>query len=37
MNTGKLAEEGVKEFMLVLGHAKLKGTVRMIINPVAMW
>ena len=37
MNTGKLAEEGVKEFMFVLGHAKLKGTVQMIINPVAMW
>jgi len=37
MDTGRLAREDVKEFMLVLGHAKLKGTVQMVINPVAMW
>lgn len=37
MNTGRLAAEGVQEFMFVLGQAKLKGTVQMIINPVAMW
>jgi kynurenine formamidase len=37
MNTGRLARENVTEFMFVLGHAKLKGTVQMIINPVAMW
>jgi kynurenine formamidase len=37
MDTGRLAREDVKEFMFVLGHAKLKGTVQMIINPVAMW
>ena len=32
-----LAKEGVKEFMFVLGQARVKGTVQMIINPVAMW
>ncbi len=37
MNTGRLAKEGVKEFMFVLGQARIKGTVQMIINPVAMW
>jgi kynurenine formamidase len=37
MNTGRLAKEGVKEFMFVLGQARVKGTVQMIINPVAMW
>jgi kynurenine formamidase len=37
MNTGRLAEEGVSEFMFVLGQARLKGAVQMIINPVAMW
>ncbi|MBL6821104.1 MAG: cyclase family protein [Proteobacteria bacterium] len=37
MNTGRLAEEGVTEFMFVLGQARLKGAVQMIINPVAMW
>jgi kynurenine formamidase len=37
MNTGRLAEEGVNEFMFVLGQARLKGAVQMIINPVAMW
>jgi kynurenine formamidase len=37
MNTGRLAREDVKEFMFVLGQARIKGTVQMIINPVAMW
>ena len=37
MNTGRLAKEGVHEFMFVLGQARIKGTVQMIINPVAMW
>lgn len=37
MNSGRLAQEGVKEFMFVLGQARLKGAVQMIINPVAMW
>ncbi len=37
MNTGRLAEENVSEFMFVLGQARIKGTVQMIINPVAMW
>lgn len=37
MNTGRLAAEGVHEFLFVLGQARVKGTVQMIINPVAMW
>lgn len=37
MNTGRLAAEGVREFMFVLGQARVRGTVQMIINPVAMW
>ena len=37
MNTGRLASEGVTEFMFVLGQARLKGAVQMVINPVAMW
>ncbi len=37
MNTGRLAKEGVREFMFVLGQARVRGTVQMIINPVAMW
>ncbi len=37
MNTGRLAKENVHEFMFVLGQARLKGAVQMIINPVAMW
>jgi len=37
MDTGRLARESVKEFMFVLGQARLKGAVQMIINPVAMW
>nr|VFK56228.1 MAG: Putative cyclase [Candidatus Kentron sp. TC] len=31
------AEEGVHEFMFVLGQARIKGTTQMIINPVAVW
>jgi len=37
MNTGRLASERVHEFMFVLGQARIKGTVQMIINPVALW
>jgi kynurenine formamidase len=37
MNTGRLAKEGVHEFMFVLGQARVRGSVQMIINPVAMW
>jgi len=37
MNTGRLAREKVQEFMFVLGQARIKGTVQMIINPVALW
>jgi kynurenine formamidase len=37
MNTGRLAREGVTEFMFVLGQARVRGAVQMIINPVAMW
>ena len=37
MNTGRLADEGVHEFMFVLGQARLNGAVQMFINPVAMW
>ncbi len=37
MNTGPLVKQGVSEFMFVLGQARIKGAVQMIINPVAMW
>ena len=37
MNTGRLAREGVHEFLFVLGQARIRGTVQMIVNPVAMW
>jgi kynurenine formamidase len=37
MNTGRLAKEEVYEFMFVLGQARIKGTVQMMINPVALW
>jgi kynurenine formamidase len=37
MDTGRLAKEGVNEFMFVLGQARVEGTVQMIINPVAIW
>ena len=37
MNTGPLAADGVGEFMFVLGQARIRGTVQMIINPVALY
>ncbi|MCV6585139.1 MAG: cyclase family protein [Marinibacterium sp.] len=37
MNTGPLADEGVTEFFFSLGHARVKGAVQMIINPVVIW
>lgn len=37
MNTGPLVSQGVQEFMFVLGQARVKGAVQMIINPVALW
>ncbi|MEC9434215.1 MAG: cyclase family protein [Pseudomonadota bacterium] len=37
MNTGPLVEAGVSEFMFVLGQARVKGSVQMVINPVALW
>ena len=36
MDTGRLASEGVTEFMFVLGQARLKGALLIIINPVAL-
>ena len=36
MNTGPLVRDGAYEFLFVLGHAKVKGAVQMIINPVAI-
>lgn len=37
MNTGPLVRDGVSEFMFVLGQARIRGTVQMIINPVALY
>lgn len=37
MNTGQLAKEGVREFLFVLGQARIRGTVQMIVNPVAIY
>ncbi|MEM9549730.1 MAG: cyclase family protein, partial [Pseudomonadota bacterium] len=37
MNTGPLLAEGINEFMFVLGQALIRGTVQMIINPVALY
>ncbi|MBX3705305.1 MAG: cyclase family protein [Pseudomonadales bacterium] len=37
MNTGALVREGVNEFLFVLGQARVRGSVQMMINPVAMW
>ncbi|MGG7565148.1 cyclase family protein [Rhodovulum sp. DZ06] len=37
MNTGPLVRDGVKEFMFVLGQARVKGSVQMVINPVALY
>ena len=36
MNTGPLVKDGVLEFLFVLGQAKVKGAVQMIINPIAI-
>ena len=37
LDTGPLAKAGVKEFMFVLGQARIRGTVQAIINPVALY
>jgi len=37
MNTGRLADEDVREFLFVLGQPRVRGAVQMIINPVAIW
>ncbi|MEH6546975.1 MAG: cyclase family protein [Sneathiella sp.] len=37
MNTGPLVRDGVTEFMFVLGQPRIRGTVQMIINPVALY
>jgi kynurenine formamidase len=37
MDTGPLVRDGVTEFMFVLGQARIRGTVQMIINPVALY
>ena len=37
MDTGPMAEQGVNEFMFVLGQPRFKGAVQSMINPVAMW
>lgn len=36
MNTAELAEDGVHEFMFVLGQPKIKGAVQMMVNPIAI-
>ena len=36
MNTGPLVRDGAYEFLFVLGHAKVRGAVQMIINPIAI-
>ncbi len=36
MNTGPLVRDGAYEFLFVLGQAKVRGAVQMIINPVAI-
>ncbi len=36
MDTRELVKDGVKEFMFVLGVARMRGAVQMIINPVAI-
>jgi hypothetical protein len=37
MDTGPLVRDNVTEFMFVLGQARIRGTVQMIINPVALY
>lgn len=36
MNTGPLVRDGVHEFLFILGQARVRGSVQMIINPVAI-
>ena len=36
MNTGPLVRDGAFEFLFVLGHAKIRGAVQMVINPIAI-
>lgn len=36
MNTGPLVRDGAFEFLFVLGHARVRGAVQMIINPIAI-
>ena len=36
MNTGALVRDKAWEFLFVLGHARIKGTAQMMINPVAI-
>ena len=36
MNTGPLVADEAYEFLFVLGQAKVRGSVQMIINPVAI-
>ena len=36
MSTGELAKDNVYEFLFVLGQAKVRGAVQMIINPIAI-
>jgi len=36
MNTAELAADGVNEFMFVLGQPKFKGSVQVVVNPVAI-
>jgi kynurenine formamidase len=36
MNTGPLVRDGALEFLFVLGQAKVRGAVQMIINPIAI-
>jgi kynurenine formamidase len=37
MNTGPVLRDGANEFMFVLGQARIRGTVQMIVNPVALY
>jgi kynurenine formamidase len=37
MNTGPVLRAGVNEFMFILGPARIRGSVQMIINPVALF
>ena len=36
LSTGELAKDNVYEFLFVLGQAKVRGAVQMIINPIAI-